>query len=261
MVEFKDDDFEYEVIHPGLSREEPYIRITGLTEKGLETLKKNNQHLVIPDEIDIYRVTVIWESAFCNCGIEKLTLGKYIYTIDVDSFKDNKIQSVEFPETVGFIGEGAFAYNEVKEIISLPGNCSVQTGAFKYMEDSPYLLKEKQLIYTLIKNGDGKGEATITGVRKKEIDNIKSKRFIALPDHIRKIEVKTISDEAFKGLGLEYVKLPIYLENICKGAFQNNKLKKVTITRDIKHIDGSAFMFNDGDFSLEFVRRGWDISD
>ena len=57
-------------------------------------------------------ITTICARAFMFKSIRELTLSKGLKHIGSDAFGGNAIKHVEIPETVQFICQGAFEYNE-----------------------------------------------------------------------------------------------------------------------------------------------------
>lgn len=246
MIKFNNKDFRYSVVRPNDSEPDSFIKITGLSKNGLSKLRKNNWHLVIPDEIEGLPVTHIWDRAFKDRGIEKLTLSKNTVFIDDRAFMDNYIEEIEFPETVKHLGEQAFAFNGVKEVIDLPSKCFIGTGAFMSPEEKIYTVKDHELDFDVLDDEyDYEDGVIIYGLTDIGRENVIKRRAIAIPDKIKGSSVKTISYGAFKDLDLEYVELPKYLESIYQAAFRNNKLDEVSLPKTIKSVDISAFENDD----------------
>lgn len=253
MVKFDDSDFDYSfVVKPIEGRPHHYIKLNGFTMKGMKTLKKNNWLLVIPDEIEGLPVRFIGNSAFENCMIEKLTLGKNIISIGEDAFRINSIHKVEIPESVESIEIGAFADNNIEEVISPNDEFHIGDPGFTPLEKGAYKLKEEDIEYEVISTLIS-DLVIIKGITNEAKKQVITRKAIFIPDKINGIPVKTISYNTFENLGLKYVRLPIYLEDIYPEAFKGNNLNEISIPNTIKHIDITAFLDNGEDnVSLTF---------
>lgn len=255
MVKFDKSDFEYSDNIKCYDCPTLVVELKGFSEKGLNTLKENNWHLVIPDEIDGLPVRFIGSNAFEDCGIEVLTLGNNISFIGGKAFKGNSIRLVKFPDSMEFIDSEAFAFNKIEEIVNLKKEVTVIANAFTTLEKDSYELKEEEIDYELIEDNSGEKLAIINGINNVARTKAFVRKGIVIPDEISGIPVKTISSRAFEDLGVKHVQLPKYLENIYPRAFNGNKLSEVLLPKTIKHISVSAFETNIFYVELLFNRR------
>ncbi|GHV72711.1 hypothetical protein AGMMS49940_00130 [Spirochaetia bacterium] len=104
--------------------------------KGLKIIPTDafyrNQHLttlVIPDGI-----TEIGYRAFRGCALSGITWGKGLVKIDVEAFSSNNFTELTFPNSVTFIGQGAFFDNPLTAIV-LPASLAQYDAG--YSRDPP----------------------------------------------------------------------------------------------------------------------------
>ena len=86
---------------------------------GLETI--NN--VVIPNEIDGYKVTTIGETSFFGMGITSIVIPNTITTIENFAFYNNELTNVVIPNSVTSIGAQGFALNQLNHI-EIPSSVS-----------------------------------------------------------------------------------------------------------------------------------------
>ena len=116
--------------------------VTGLTEKGIEQVKANNGHLVIPEGVEEIAGTTIQEfssTGYLTTGFSPFAIGKINMSESDASDKLNEnsiIKSVTFPSTLKKIGDLAFAYCSNLTDLDLPeGLEEIGDGAFMNSEN------------------------------------------------------------------------------------------------------------------------------
>lgn len=213
------NDFEYSIDHNTNT-----VAITGIASS-----KSHKAHIDIPKKIKGYPVTSISEYAFKG---------------------NEKILTLEFPETISNIGKGAF--ENCKNLKSVSGleNCSnlkvIEDNTFKGCND----LHTIKLPDNITSIGDSSFEFcfnlrklsipdSVSYIGKKAFSNCQSIKEIKIPQGVTKIEYET-----FLGCALmESVALPDGITYIGIGAFDAcGKLKTMVIPATVKTIEAGAFM-------------------
>lgn len=236
-------DYSYNVI-------EGEAEITGYSGKEKE--------VVIPEEIDGYKVTSIGEWALSEKTMEKVEIPNGVKTIGESAFAECKnLSEVKLPESLEQIVGGAFYYTAVKQI-NLPDG-------IKKIYDNPFVSCENLTSINVSDNNEN--FSTKNGV----LYNKKQNKIIAYPNgktdssftvgkkiktigmsafsgaKLNKITfkkgVKTIGDWAFSQTSIKKLSLPASLKTIGKAAFHEcKKLKSVYIPTSVKSIGWGAFM-------------------
>lgn len=75
------------------------------------------KNVSIPDYINDKPVLYIYKEAFCEKGIEAVTLPSLLEYIGEDAFYDNEIKEVIIPSKVNKIGGGAFGRNIIEKLV------------------------------------------------------------------------------------------------------------------------------------------------
>ena len=109
-------EFTYNVIDDG-------IEVTGCVG-GCST------DLVIPDEIDGYRVAAIGDDAFENNYFSELTLPSGLERVGRYAFSQNQLTNVTIPDSVSYIGDRAFADNQITTVTFPDSVKIIGDGAF-----------------------------------------------------------------------------------------------------------------------------------
>lgn len=175
------------------------------------------KEVTVPKVHNGIKVTSIGKNAFYRSvsffkklPILKLTIEEGIKKIDDKAFKDVGLLETILPESLEYLGEEAFAYNETK--INYVNN-------LKYIGDSAFVgTKLDGELY--LKNIEyGKHVFGYTNVSKVVFDD----------------EIKIIPEAIFLDvIDLEEVVLPKGLEVIEKYAFRSTNIKSLTLINDIK---------------------------
>jgi len=95
-------------------------------EQESNNFNNNIDNLDIPDS-----VTAIGNGAFSGCGIETLTLGAGLNTIEDHAFQYNNIESLIIPRNVATIGKYTFAKNKLNSLTFNQGIESIDQQAFE----------------------------------------------------------------------------------------------------------------------------------
>ena len=115
------EDFIYERYELGDIDDEYYINeitVKGFSDKGLKKLK-GNKELVLPEmNLSGEKVESVFDEAFINKGITKLTVPSNYVKIYKSAFKDNKISKLILNEGIVDIHENVFENNELTEFIA-----------------------------------------------------------------------------------------------------------------------------------------------
>ena len=114
--------------------------VSGLTEKGIEEVKQNGGHLVIPEGVTeiadvnvdelISNNSMTWDKGFSPFAIAKTNFND---SSAITNSEVNIIKSVSFPSTLKKIGAGAFVYcMYITGELSLPSNLQ-EVGKMAFM--------------------------------------------------------------------------------------------------------------------------------
>ncbi len=152
------------------------------------------KHLVLPDT-----VVVIEDEAFRWCDMETVKLSKNLKFVGENAFANNQINSLVIPESMTEIGDYAFSGSGLREI-KLPKNLRyIGEGAFS----SNHLTN------------------------------------IEFPNNLEVIEA-----EAFINNNLNYIELPVTMKKLGDYAFENNNISDFKIQRVAEKFDISVFAGN-----------------
>ncbi len=218
--------------------------------------------LVIPDEIDGFKVTSIGRFFVRLSNIEKVTIPEGVKKIKYWAFSDcKKLSEVKLPESLESIGDGAFYKTGIKKITipakvkKLSGNPFSMCGSLmsiKVSADNAVYASKKGVVYskefdTLVAYPAGRddSEFTVSG----KVKTIGSSAFLGCKK-LKKVTfkkgLKAIKSNAFERAGLKSLNLPSTVKKIGTEAFEGSKLKKVSFKGNSKLVMG-ARVFADCD--------------
>lgn len=228
-------DYEYQVLDDGTAEITKY--------KGEAT------GLVIPSEINDYKVTSIGDSAFSwSPNLTTVTIPEGVIHIGEEAFYECELPGVTIPSSVTYIGEKAFGFEQGKRIhlddeyypkVSINGfyiEGTPGTAAEKYAEENgfDFLIfgEPEKYTYNILDDGS----IGITGYKGKSSDLI-------IPEEIDGYKVTAIMDYAFKyKTPLERVTIPDSVKTIGNSAFDGCKrIKYVKIGEKVENIGDYAF--------------------
>ncbi|WP_415286221.1 leucine-rich repeat domain-containing protein [Clostridium perfringens] len=218
----------------------------------------NKTDIEIPSYIDGKEVTVIASMAFAPKIPESSE-------DDMGEPPEGKLKSVKLPNTLKYIGEDAFAFNQLTEITIPDSVTEIGRGAFerntlKSIKLSSNLIKIEPCVFfhNKLKSviiPDSVVEVGVSAFNNNNLTSIKlSGNLIkiepcAFSDN--KLELVTIPDSvteigfsAFSRNNLTSIKLSDNLIKIEPCAFSYNKLKSVIIPDSVVEVGGSAFQNN-----------------
>lgn len=128
------EDFTYHRYEVGDMEDENYINemtVNGFSDKGKEKLK-NNKEVVLPEmNLKGEEVESVYENAFEDKGITKLTVPKNYKKIYDKAFKNNKIKELILNEGLVYIFDETFANNEITEFVAPKSFKYASKAAFK----------------------------------------------------------------------------------------------------------------------------------
>lgn len=222
--------FEYEPLPDG-------IRITKYI--------KNEETVIIPDEIDGKRVKVIGSKAFfeknlkhlvlsnniekiefasfMNCHqLEDVSMSEHIQIIEKYAFKNcRSLNRIEFPQSLNYVGNNAFEQCFALTVVQFE-NGSVEFGELVFGDCA-----KLEMIHLPM------GMTTITFDMFRYCNSLKE---LAIPD-----SVTMIDEYAFIGCKkLQNIDLPTSVTSIKKRAFADSGLKSITIPDSVVYIDTTA---------------------
>ena len=228
--------------------------ITSLTDYGIEEVKANNGHLVIPEGVTEIKGTSMEElqkTGTLTTGFSPITIGK----IDINSgiFEEeilgnpeiNIIKSVSFPSTLKTIGESAFVYCTNLTSISLSSNIKeigdyafgmTQISGELIIPDNVTTIGDYAFSSTSITSLKlGNNVKIIGGYTFENCKNLTGE--LIIPD-----SVTTIGDYAFRGCGLtgELV-IPNSVTTIGDYAFNSTSITSLKLGNNVKIIGGYTF--------------------
>ena len=186
--------------------------------------------LVIPDEVTyndkIYKVTRIKAQAFYHCsGINSVTLGNNVNTIQEDAFYSSSLTSIVIPNSVTYIGYAAFYGCVNLTSVIIPDNI---TEIYQYTFSGCTNLKSVVL---------GKN---LTKIDKQAFYKCSNLSSIIIPN-----SVTSIGEDAFNGCtSLTSVTIPNSVTSIGEQAFRGcSSLTSVTIPNSVTSIGRFAFNY------------------
>ena len=227
--------------------------ITSLTEYGIEEVKANNGHLVIPEGVTEIKGTSMEEvqkTGTLTTGFSPITIGKINLTDSnsqdkVNDPEINIVKSVSFPSTLKKIGELAFVYCTNLTSISLSSNIKeIGDYAFGMTQISGELIIPDNVTtignyafsstsITSLKLGNN--VKIIGGHTFENCKNLTGE--LIIPD-----SVTTIGDYAFRGCGLtgELV-IPNSVTTIGDYAFNSTSITSLKLGNNVKIIGDCTF--------------------
>jgi hypothetical protein len=144
-----------------------------------------------------------------------------ITRIAARAFQEKSLETVQLPNTIVFIGEYAFAWNQISELeIS---NSLTEIGERVFHSNKLTSVSIPNSVLTL---GTG-------AFSENEINNITFSS-----------NLNTIGIEAFCNNSLETVNVPCPVTTVAKGAFSSNDLTEVTLPEGLVRIGEAAFFLN-----------------
>lgn len=234
--------------------------ITGLSESGKEK-RKINKDLVLPDKNEAgeyitaiagtsyayglfaeetegfdsvtlpVRLEIIGQKAFCANGLSTITsFPSTLKQIDLAAFQNNNLTSVILPDSVTYVGGGAFGTNPKLEVIVLSkGLTEITAGAFGCSTRDEYMTNLTEL--TIPEGVTKIGNNAFAG------NNIKN---LVIPS-----SVKEIGNYAFSTKN--YLKdectltLNEGLEKVGSRAFRNKVIKEVELPSTVTSLNKNTF--------------------
>lgn len=175
---------------------------------------------------------------------ENITIPDGIQSICSNVFTSKNIRSVKIPESVEYIGKGAFSECKNLESINIPENVkSIEPYVFAECDSLSdiSLSDETEKIGYSSFYGSGieniKIPDKITEIPESAFENCSSLENIILSDNI-----KTINKKAFQNCtSLENINFPENLENIEDNAFSETALKEIILPESISVLGNHAF--------------------
>ena len=174
--------------------------------------------LEIPEELGGYTVVGIANSAFFDPGSE-----------------GTKMNSVDLPDTIEFIGARAFMYQELEGELVLPENLK-EIGTRAFRGDEPYYDTGNQ-IDSLTIQGDNLEKIGSQAFHR----NLNLSGGLNLPDNVRYIGELAFARNELSG----ELNLPNSLETIGSSAFSRNEFSGTLSLPDNADVDSNAFSSND----------------
>lgn len=175
---------------------------------------------------------------------ENITIPDGIQSICSNVFTSKNIRSVKIPESVEYIGKGAFSKCKNLQSINIPENVkSIEPYVFAECDSLSdiSLSDETEKIGYSSFYGSGieniKIPDKITEIPESAFENCSSLENIILSDNI-----KNINKKAFQNCtSLENIKFPENLENIEDNAFSETALKEIILPESISILGNHAF--------------------
>ncbi|HIU39698.1 MAG TPA: leucine-rich repeat domain-containing protein [Candidatus Aphodocola excrementigallinarum] len=227
--------------------------ITSLTDYGIEEVKANNGHLVIPEGVTEIKGTSMEEvqktgtltTGFSPIAIGKIDISSGISEEILGNPEINIIKSVSFPSTLKTIGELAFAYCANLTSISLSSNIKeigdyafgmTQISGELIIPDNVTTIGDYAFSSTSITSLKlGNNVKIIGGYTFENCKNLTGE--LIIPD-----SVTTIGDYAFRGCGLtgELV-IPNSVTTIGDYAFNSTSITSLKLGNNVKIIGDCTF--------------------
>lgn len=202
---------------------------------GLRSVNLRGSHITIPEkcfsdctnltEIDITRAALIKDEAFRRCQNLSVSTIPVNTLVSVSAFSESGITDVVI-EDISNVCNRVFA--DCKSLKRLTIN--VMDGPTSI---SGALVKGCKNLQTVVFTGRVQNLTVIEAAAFKETESLKT---ISLPD-----AVKTISEEAFYGSGIETICLPKNLKRIETKAFAGSGLKDIVIPDKVKKLGENVF--------------------
>ncbi|WP_244548093.1 leucine-rich repeat protein [Aquimarina spongiae] len=212
-----------------------YIGLSGVPTGGHVEIPSEVHYLPNSENDNIYTVTAIGDNAMRNTDSRSFTdepepVDRTLNTVQIPesvtkigegAFADNQLTHVDIPDGVTYIGESAFAYNQLTEV-DIPGNVkSIGKDAFWQNQLSSVEISES--VTSIGQRAFGHNELTE----------------VTIPDGVTRIEQWIFSRNK-----LTKITIPANVEHIGYQAFFDNQLTEVTISGSLKNIDLYAFQNN-----------------
>lgn len=201
----------------------------------------NTVDLIIPDKINGVNVVEVGHEAFKKQPIRSIRLPVYLKRIAPKAFfMCNDLQSVLFNEQIEEIGNSAFAWCGLTEVI-IPGSVK-KYGAGVFASNTQLIKAE---VLEPFKGGEGlfshcyklknvQLPESMTNISSNAFESCAALKELKIPD-----SVVSIGDLAFCASGIENIPWPKKLERIGISAFAScYGLRKVQIPLGIKEING-----------------------
>ena len=177
--------------------------------------------LVIPSEVDGYKVTGIGITAFSGKGLTSVVIPSSVEDIKVGAFSSNGITELEIPGNVTDIGTGAFRDNPIASLTISDGVTNIGNSAFYNCDLTSLVIPDSVRVIDFY----------AFSMNQLNTLNIAE-------------GVTDIMPGAFRNNELISVVIPNSVKNLGFGAFGNNKLTRVVLSAMVANIEDYTFIAN-----------------
>lgn len=218
-------------------------KLTEIGKNAFKTTFMDSVNLKLPKSLKYLR-----EGCFCDSEISKVDVPGSVKKIEAECFSVCKLDKVTLHKGLKEIGREAFSCNEQLLTIKLPSTLKkIGGGAFTF--SSIYKIKLPKSLKTIEENKD---EYPTFGEDLEKISVAKGNKYFKVYSNVlynkKMTKVYVYPPERSR----KNYKTPKTLKTIGKSAFYNAKLKKLTITKNVRKIKGYAFFNADmKSFKLE----------
>lgn len=207
-------------------------------ERAVITKCTGTGHIDIPEKLGGYPVVEVRMNACSGLNITSVTFPSTIEKIDQFSFNNTKLENVTVPDSVTYLGNGAFYECRSLKTINI-GSSVAHIGTQMFLLD--YALE------SITVSADNQHFASKDGLLYvKDFSTLihcpssAKIKHLVLPQGLKKIDYRAIYDLK----ALEEVTIPEGLVEICKEAFQSCEgLKKINLPASLNAIGENAFNF------------------
>ena len=185
-------------------------------------------HVVIPDEVDGFKITSIARRAFSWTEVESVSLPNTLVYFENEAFSvADHLTTITIPENVREIGNGAFDHSAIKNLYIPQGVTFIGNGAFSFCIDLQSITVDKGNV-----RYESRDNALIEKATKTLMTGTKT-----IPNGI-----EILGWACFGGKLIENITIPNSVKIIGTGAFEQcSRLKEIIIPESVENIQFAAF--------------------